>query len=284
MPLKKCRRVGLKAILKGITKMTSSVVAGIALLILATGWVSADEYVPTRPAGLHGSIGMGVAVMPEYEGSKDYKTEAMPNINLFYGDVLFLTGMSAGANLLRFKTGQGVVLTAGPLLSLRRGRDQDDNEALNGLGDIDTGLDAGGFVRFRMRGWRASIEVRQNVTDSDEGAMVKLSAGHGIPLGQKSKLRINLETTWASSDYMETFFGIDAAQSARSGIAEYGAGSGLKDTGASIMADYAIARNWAGFATIRYKRLLGDAADSPIVANLGSRNQTSAGVGIKYRF
>lgn len=264
--------------------MTSAAVAGMALLIVATGRAAADEDIPAMPAGLHGSIGMGAAVMPEHEGSKDHMTRAMPNINLFYGDSLFFTRLSAGANLLRFKTEQGVAITAGPLLALRRGRDQDDNEALNGLGDIDTGLDAGGFVRFRKQGWHASVDVRQNVTNSDEGATVRLSAGHGMPLGQKLKLRANLETTWASADYMKTFFGIDALQSARSGIAQYEAGSGFKDAGASIMADYAITRDWAGFATIRYKRLLGDAADSPIVADLGSRDQVSSGVGIKYRF
>lgn len=83
---------------------------------------------------------------------------------------------------------------------------------------------------------------------------------------------------------MNTFFGISALQSAQSGIAQYEAGSGFKDAGSSIMADYAITRDWAGFATIRYKRVLGDAADSPIVTDLGSRDQAAAGIGIKYRF
>lgn len=135
--------------------------------------------------------------MPEYEGSKDHQTRVMPNINLFYGDSLFFTRLSAGAKLLRFKTEQGLAITAGPLLALRRGRDQDDNEALSGLGDIDPGLDAGGgFIRLRKQGWHASTDVRQNVTDSDEGATINLSAGHGMPLGQNLKLRANLETTW----------------------------------------------------------------------------------------
>lgn len=267
-----------------LTGMVSAMVAGIALLSFAIDQATAGEDMQAPPAGLHGSIGMGVAVMPEYEGSKDHKTRAIPNINLFYGDTLFFTRMTAGANLLHFKTEQGVAITAGPLLSLRRGRDQDDNAALNGLGDIDRALDAGGFVRFRKQGWHASVDIRQNVTNSGQGATMKFSAGHGIPLGQKFKLRANFETTWASADYMKTFFGIDALQSAQSGIAQYEAGSGFKDAGVSVMADYAIAHDWSGFATIRYKQLLGDAADSPIVANLGSRDQASASVGIKYRF
>lgn len=267
------------------TNMTSTAAMGLALLMFATGRAAADEDMPATPTpGLHGSVGIGVGVMPEYEGAKDSRTRAMPNINLYYGDSLFFTRMTAGANLLRYKTDQGLAITAGPLLGLRHGRDQDNHAALNGLGDIDRALDAGGFVRLRKQGWQAAVDVRQNVTNTDQGATVNFSAGYGMPLSPKLRLRTQLDATWASSDYMKTFYGIDAAQSAQSGIAEYEAGSGFKHIGASIMADYSINREWAGFASLRYKRLVGDAADSPIVATSGDRDQVSAGIGIKYRF
>lgn len=267
------------------TTMTSTATMGMALLMLASTQAAAEEDMPATPgAGLHGSVGIGVGTRPEYEGAKDRKTRLTPNINLFYGDTFFLTGMKAGANLLRYQTEHGVAITAGPLLALRHGREQDDNAALNGLGDIDPALDAGGFVRFRKQGWQASIDVRQNLTDTDQGATVNFSAGHGMRVSEKLRLRTSLDTTWASSDYMKTFFGIDALQSAQSGIARYEAGSGFKHVGVSLMADYSINREWAGYASLRYRRLLGDAADSPIVANLGARDQVTANIGIKYRF
>lgn len=245
---------------------------------------AAEDFPAASSAGLHGSIGMGVGTRPQYEGAKDRTTRPMPNINLFYGDTFFLTGMKAGANLLRYQTEQGVTVTAGPLLALRGGREQDDNAALNGLGDIDRALDAGGFVRFRLQGWQASVDVRQNLTNTNQGATVNFTAGHGMRVSEKLRLRTSLDTTWASSDYMKTFFGIDATQSANSGIAQYEAGSGFKHVGVSLIGDYSINHTWTGFASLRYKRLLGDAADSPIVATLGARDQVTASVGIKYRF
>jgi outer membrane scaffolding protein for murein synthesis (MipA/OmpV family) len=258
---------------------------GAALLMLASTNVAAEEDMPTiQSAGLHGSIGIGVGTRPEYEGAKDSKTRLMPTINLFYGDTFFLTGMTAGANLIRYQTEHGVAIEAGPLLALRHGRDQDDNVALNGLGDIDRALDAGGFVRFRKEGWQATVDVRQNLTNTDQGAIVNFTAGYGMPLTPKLRLRTSLDTAWASSDYMKTFFGINAVQSAQSGIAQYEAGSGFKHVGINVMADYSISREWAGFASLRYKRLMGDAVDSPIVANLGTKDQVTASVGIKYRF
>lgn len=265
-------------------KSIGFIVAEMVTLISAAGLAVAGEGMQARPQGLHGSIGMGIVVMPEYEGSKEHKTRILPNINLFYGDSLFLTHMTAGANILRFNTEQDITITAGPLLALRRGRGENNNAALNGLGDIDTGLDAGGFIRFRKQRWKASVDVRQNISNTAQGATVNFATGVVIPLSTDLRLRANLDATWASTEYMQTFFGIDALQSSQSGIAQYEAGSGFKHAGASLMADYPINPEWSGFASLRFKRLLGGAANSPIVADLGSRDQVSASVGLKYRF
>lgn len=256
----------------------------VAWMISAASLAVAGEDRSAPSAGLHGNIGMGMNVIPEYEGSGGSKTRVMPAINLYYGDLLFLTRMTAGANLLHYQTVQGVSITAGPLLALRSGRNQDANDALKGLGDIGWSLDTGGFVRFRKQNWQASVDIRQNLSDTAQGATVNFSTGMGLPLSTNLRLRPGLEATWASSGYMKTFFGIDALQSAQSGLARYEAGSGFKHAGASLMADYSINHEWAGFASLRYKRLLGDASNSPIVANLGSKDQLSAGIGIKYSF
>ncbi len=266
-----------------LSRMTGTDIVRVALSMLVAAPTMAEEVMsPAQPAGLHGSVGLGVGVRPAYEGSNEMETRITPNINLFYGDTFFLTGMKAGANLWKHTTAQGLSISVGPLLALRRGRDED--YALSGLGEIDHGLDAGGFIRFRKDGWQARADVRKDVSNGDGGATVNLSVGYGMPVAQNLRLRANLDTAWASTAYMNTFYGIDATQSANSGIAQYAAGSGFKQVGASLSADYAISREWGGFASLRYTRLIGDAADSPIVAALGSRDQVATTIGIKYRF
>jgi outer membrane protein len=47
---------------------------------------------------------------------------------------------------------------------------------------------------------------------------------------------------------------------------------------------YALNNRWGLFGFARYERLLGDAAKSPIVRELGSRNQLSGGIGLNYTF
>ncbi len=265
------------------SRMTRTDIASLVLLMLAAAPAMAEEDMPPGHAeGLHGSVGLGVGARPAYEGANERETRLTPNINLFYGDMFFLTGMTAGANLWKHTTAQGLSISAGPLLALRRGRDEDD--VLTGLGEIDHGLDAGGFIRFRKDGWQARADVRKDVTNGDGGATVNLSVGYGQPVARNLRLRANLDTAWASTAYMNTFYGIDATQSANSGIAQYTAESGFKQVGASLSADYAISREWGGFASLRYTRLIGDAADSPIVAALGSKDQVATTIGIKYRF
>ncbi len=268
-----------------LSNMKDVAIVCVILPLLAANPVMAEEDMqPAHSDGLHGSIGLGVGVRPVYEGADERKTRLTPNINLYYGDTFFLTGMTAGANLWKLTTTQGLRIYAGPLLALRRGRDADDHDALSGLGDIDRSLDAGGFVHFRKDGWQARADVRKDATNGDGGTTVNLSAGFGMPVAQNLRLRANLDTAWASAAYMNTFYGIDTTQSANSGIAQYTAESGFKHVGASLAVDYAVSREWGGFATVRATRLIGDAAESPIVAALGSKNQVAATVGIKYHF
>ena len=47
---------------------------------------------------------------------------------------------------------------------------------------------------------------------------------------------------------------------------------------------YALSNRWGLFGYARYERLVGDAAKSPIIRELGSRNQLSGGVGLNYTF
>lgn len=270
-------------------------------LLLAAGVTAASLFSPLATAhgesteahttgndgkndGLQGSIALGGGSSPAYEGSKDRKIRPTASLNLFYGDTWFLTGTKAGANLLQHKPDHGVAITAGPLLSLNHGRSQSDHAALNGLGSIAQSLDAGGFVRFRKNEWRASVEALKTVTNADQGATVNLSAAHVMRVTEKLGLRTTVDTTWASSDYMKTYFGINALQATRSRLPQYAANSGFKHAAIGLATDYSFNREWAGYASLRYKRLLGDAAKSPIVATLGDSGQVTATVGIAYRF
>ena len=220
------------------------------------------------------SIGLGGGVSPDYEGSNDYEFGFGPNISASWRDTIFYRGKSLGVNIIRKKN-----LKAGLIAARAAKRKEDDNDKLEGLGDVDSGIEVGGFVSYRNKPWRFKAEARQEVDSGHEGALVELSVGTNLPFA-KPLVFVELGTTLASDDYMESFFGVDSQQSANSGLKKYNADAGIKDVNLSISAGYPITKRWRIGLMVEYKRLLGDAADSPIVDD---KNQFVAGLGLTYR-
>ena len=55
---------------------------------------------------------------------------------------------------------------------------------------------------------------------------------------------------------------------------------------AGVVASYSrqLTPTWGVYGYAKYDRLVGDAADSPVVARYGSRSQPSAGLALTYTF
>ncbi len=87
--------------------------------------------------------------------------------------------------------------------------------------------------------------------------------------------------TWGNDEYAQTLFGVDAQQSLRSGFAQYDPGSNATFMRFSLGAQYALTDKWILGSRITASRLLGDAADSPIVED---ENQNTYALFMMYRF
>lgn len=230
-------------------------------------------------------LGAGAIYQPDYEGSDDYEVAPLPTFAVSYKDRVFLEGPKLGANLLSL-TGpaEGDYLRAGPLLNYRMGRDQDDNDALRGLGDVDGAVEAGGFVSYGIRGFSVDLTALQDMSDAHDGLSVELKGGYRRSLGESWSVSAELSATWADGSYMQSYFGVDAGQAQRSGYRRHDPGAGLKDAGVAVSVDYSVTENWMVSGRVGFTRLLGDAADSPIVDEEGSANAYTAGVFVGYRF
>ena len=105
-------------------------------------------------------------------------------------------------------------------------------------------------------------------------------------MGSSGKWLVNgsVESTYASGDYMENYFGISASQAAGSTLNAFDADGGIKDVGLGAGITYRVTDRWSvsGLATV--KRLLGDAKDSPVTDVAGDKNQAFAGILITNRF
>ncbi|MFK4574434.1 outer membrane scaffolding protein for murein synthesis (MipA/OmpV family) [Bradyrhizobium ottawaense] len=90
--------------------------------------------------------------------------------------------------------------------------------------------------------------------------------------------------TWKSTKATAPYFGVDAAQALASGLPSYNARGGAHSVGFGSQVSYRINPQWEVHAYVEYEKLLGDAADSPLVKLRGSSNQTTVGLGASYSF
>ncbi len=222
-------------------------------------------------------LGTGVMAMPEYEGSEEYRVLPLPFIDVRYKDRVQFNLRGAQINLLNQN---GWTLGSG--VGANFGRDEDDGDLLNGLGDIDATLEGQLFASYRHQRLSAGVTFAHDLGGGHEGYTIKGEAGYALPIPSWGlMLRPSISATYASDDYMASYFGVNATQSIRSGLNLYETGAGLKDVSVNFLALYQLSERWALNYMLQYKHLIGDAADSPIVEQEG---QFSGGVFLVYQF
>ncbi len=218
-------------------------------------------------------VGFIGGVSPDYEGSNDYEFGMGPNISITWKDLIWFKGKSLGVNLLK-RDGW----TAGPFVAKSTSRDDDDNRKLKWLDEVDSSIEVGGFAKYRKKPFRFELNIRHDPGSGHEGTLIEAGAGLGFPL-DKPWFVAMAQTTWASNNYMESFFGVSTKESERSGLKEFDADSGIKNIGIILSSGIHFRDNWKIGFDLQYKRLLGDAADSPIVDD---EDQFLAGMSIMY--
>jgi MipA family protein len=259
---------------------------------LAVGALTAlVSLAPTNAAAQSGSdpfgafgdrwqVGGLVYVSPKFEGGRSYQVTGFPFVApVGFGDSGIV--QIKGADDVRFRVLQFSGFEFGPLAGYRFGRDEDDAARLDGLGDIDGGLVLGGFATYRTGPLAFSVSYHHQATGDDTGGLVRFATEYTTRLGAGAKLTASLGTNYATEDYMTSFFGVNAAQSGLSGLSVYHPDAGFKDVYVGATASIDLNDRWTLLLMGRYARLVGDAADSPIVE---TENQFYGGAALSYKF
>ena len=204
------------------------------------------------------ALGGGLAAAPNFPGSDKYRVRPVPVLFAAYGR-FFLGAGGLGMNLYR---GSGWRL--GASLSPSRGRKESDDARLAGLGDVDRTLRAGLSGGYSGAGWSARGSVITDIAGEGHGTLARFDVFARTRAGEGLVLFAGPGVTWASRQYMQTFFGVTAEQGARSGFPEFEAQSGLNSARVTAGAIRRLDRNWILAASLSAARLSGDAAASPI--------------------
>jgi outer membrane scaffolding protein for murein synthesis (MipA/OmpV family) len=229
-------------------------------------------------------LGAGAIYAPDFEGSKDNEVLPFPYLSVGYKDIAYLRGPEIGVNIIRIKPAENMKISVGPLARYRRDRTEKRNDALIGLGKVDTSIEVGGAARFDVGPAWLEMSLAKDVAGGHDGLVGIATGGADFDLSDDLSLSLSATTTWADDKYMQTYFGVTPAQATRSRLPVYTAGQGIKDVGANLGLTYQLTDHWMIAATGGYTRLLGDAKDAPLVRFRGSPDQWQGGVFVAYRF
>jgi outer membrane protein len=245
-------------------------------------------YVPAAPDWIV-TIGVEPRFGPAWAGATDSKFgySAFPLFNIRNAGTapdFFGARDSFGFNIINLGQFQ-----LGPVGKIVWKRSASSYKELNGLGDVDYAVQAGGFAQFWLVQWlRLRAEVRQGF-GGETGVTGDLFMDVVVPAGQfrfSAGPRMTLQTAAATSPY----FGITQTQSIGSTVAglprlaAYNAGGGVYSYGAGAQIEYFFSPQWSAHVLTEYERLTGSAADSSLVIQRGSPNQFTFGLGATYSF
>ena len=237
------------------------------------------QVTPQGQTGWRMSLGAGTIFGPAYQGSDQFRPVFVVAPDIRYGDDTFFLSIRDGVGLTLLRQGG---FSAGPLVRLRMGRDQDDNTALNGLGNVDPAGEAGAFLRYQDGPWVARAELRQGF-GGHSGVLGDLSVDRVFRVRPDVIMTAGPRLNWGSENFADTYFGITPSQAARSGYTTFKA-EDYWFAGAAASATWIINRNLAATMFGEVGQIIGSSADSPQVDQRGSATQGVLGVVLAWRF
>jgi len=246
------------------------------------------------------TIGAAAAYIPDYEGSNDYRFAPAPMaIGSVGGFDFTVLGNRASLDLIRDKPGPGLDLQLGPIAVLnfnRTDRKSIDDARVAALPERDTAIELGGYVGIGKTGvitsdydkLSLSLSYRHDVSGVHDSGVWQPSVSYMTPLSTTAAMALFGSMQHAGRGYNQAYFGITPDDAIASGLPAYSAHGGWKNYSLGGAAIYSLTGNLLHgvklVGGVNYTRLLGSAADSPVVRIAGSRSQWLGAVGLAYTF
>ena len=225
-------------------------------------------------------VGLGAQFRPEYIGADKREPAPLIDISVARGGKQFDFEAPDDNFDLRIINKNGFSL--GPVANLQSGRKNSDVGAA--VGKVKTTIEAGVFVQYEIgESVRLRSEVRKGI-GGHKGGVASVGGDYIWRDGDRYVLSVGPRVLLSDARYQRAWFGVSPEASLATGLSQYRPGSGVHALAMTSGASYQFNRDWGLFGYARYERLVGDAAKSPLVRSLGSKNQSAAGLGVTYAF
>jgi outer membrane scaffolding protein for murein synthesis (MipA/OmpV family) len=216
-------------------------------------------------------LGTAAEVQPVYDGSRAFRLQGGPVINVRYSDVAFAsTGEGLGYNFLRgdhYQFGAAIAYDFGRRVS-------DDYTNLRGMGDISAAPVAkvfGTYVLSKKFPLILRVDARQFAGGAN-GAIGDVGIYMPLPgSSRKFVMFAGPSVTFATHHYLQSEFGVSAAQSLASGHPVFDPHAGEEAVGAGFSATRFLTDHWLLNMDVAVSKLKGSSDVSPITERATQR-------------
>ena len=206
-------------------------------------------------------LGLGVVLGPSYPGADD-------------GD------QSPWFILRNRAAGDGQGFSISPSFGLKGKREASDGDLLTGLDPIDRSVEVGLRLGYGMGPLGGYVTARRGF-GGHEGVTGAVGLRYRTELSPEITLWSGVQAVYGNAGFNDTYFGVTDAEATASGLPAYAPGTGFNEAAITFEARYALSDSTALLGEMRYGKLIGDAADSPVVAET---YQPSLRLGVVRRF
>lgn len=282
------------------------ILAAAALVATIAAPALAQDAIPTAPpeapdidGGDRVTIGLGVAILPDYEGADESSvTPGAVAVGTIGGFDFFTRGTQLYVDVLRDAPGPGTKLEFGPIAAFRLERTGDlDDARVAALGEFDTAYEVGAFVGISRTGvitsdfdtLSARVGFVHDVSGVYDSYVITPQVNYSTPLSYSTLVSIGASADYVGKGYGRAYFSVSPLGSAASGLRVYDAAeSGFNRVNLSFFAIQSLTgdlrRGLGVGAGVLYGRLLGRYKDSPLVQDVGSADQWAGAIGLTYTF
>jgi outer membrane protein len=249
----------------------------IACAALVPAWTAASAQ---ESDDLRVRVGLGAQVRPDFIGADSTEVAPLGRFNIARGSDPFKFSAPDYSFGIPLVSSGG--FSVGPAANIASGRKNSDLDVP--VGKVKTTIEAGAFASYQLTD---SLYLRAEALKGlggHKGVVGTIGADQIWRNGDKYVFSIGPRVLFSDSRYQRAYFGVTPAAALASGLPAYRPSGGIHGVAAASSMSYQFNPRWGVFGYGRYERLVGDAAKSPIVRELGSRNQLSGGLGLSYTF
>jgi MipA family protein len=267
----------------GVGRPARTMLGAAVLPLLLAGWTAPaaaqDDSGSAKPPRRI-RVGLGAQIVPTYPGADSHSVRPLVDVAVTRGDRPFrfeAPDESFGPSLIK----EGG-LEIGPAINFEGSRKPKDVGA--DLDKVPFTFEAGAFVQYAFGpSFRIRAETRKGLGGHD-GVTGQVGADYVARDGDDWLFSIGPRVTVSDGRYHRAYFGVTAAESARTGLLAYRPDGGIQAVGATAAFLKQLGGGIGIYSYAKYDRLVGDSADSPVVRAFGSRDQFSGGLALTYTF